>query len=195
MGNMEVTYLFLKGLPKSILKDVVKGPQVGTYEDLKDHTIQVTRSQELLHNILKQQGGQLGQTTRPQFIPQGFNNGNFCSPSCSFDSGYQGNNYIPNYQRLGRNPNRNRTFNQGGNPQYNSSNAPQSWNNHPIPMDIGRTHYPQNRGRGSFAPIQGCTADIQVMSTQNKPCRTPGNDAPCFKCRSTEHWARNCPMA
>ena len=23
----------------------------------------------------------------------------------------------------------------------------------------------------------------------------PGNDAPCFKCGSIEHWARNCPMA
>ena len=60
MGNTEVTYLFLKGLLKPILEDVVKGPQVGTYEDLKDRTIQVTRSQELLHNILKQQGGQTG---------------------------------------------------------------------------------------------------------------------------------------
>ena len=28
MGNTEVTYLFLKGLPKPILKDVVKGPHV-----------------------------------------------------------------------------------------------------------------------------------------------------------------------
>ena len=63
MGNMEVTYLFLKGLPKSILEDIVKGPQVGTNEDLKDRAIQVTRSQELLHNILKQQGGQTGQMT------------------------------------------------------------------------------------------------------------------------------------
>ena len=63
MGNTEVTYLFLKGLPKPILEDLVKGPQVGTYEDLKDRAIQVTRSQELLHNILKQQGGQTGQTT------------------------------------------------------------------------------------------------------------------------------------
>ena len=65
MGNTEVTYLFLKGLPKPILEDVMKGPQVGSYEDLKDRAIQVTRSQELLHNILKQQGGQTGQTTRP----------------------------------------------------------------------------------------------------------------------------------
>ena len=63
MGNTEVIYLFLKGLLKSILEDVVKGPQVGSYEDLKDCAIQVTRSQELLHNILKQQGRQLGQTT------------------------------------------------------------------------------------------------------------------------------------
>ena len=63
--NMEVTYLFLKGLLKSILEDMVKGPQVGTYEDLKDCAIQVTRSQELLHNILRQQGVQM---TRPQFV-------------------------------------------------------------------------------------------------------------------------------
>ena len=88
MGNTEVTYLFLKGLPKPILEDVVKGPQVGSYEDLKDHAIQVTRSQELLHNILKQQGGQTGQTTQPQFIPQSFNNGSFQGSICPDYSGY-----------------------------------------------------------------------------------------------------------
>jgi hypothetical protein len=63
--NMKVTYLSLKGLPKPILEDIMKGPQVGTYKDLKDHMIQVTRSQELLHNILKQQGAQM---TCLQFI-------------------------------------------------------------------------------------------------------------------------------
>ena len=155
MGNTEVTYLFLKGLPKPILKDVVKGPQVGTYEDLKDRAIQVTRSQELLHNILKQQGGQTGQTTRPQFIPRSFNNGGFQGSMCPDYLGYRGNNYIPNYQRNNGNPNASRPFNQGGNPQYNSSNAPRSWNNQPVPMDIGRAHYPQNRGRGGFPPMQG----------------------------------------
>ena len=44
MGNTEVTYLFLKGLLKPILEDIIKGPQVGSYKDLKDHAIQVTRS-------------------------------------------------------------------------------------------------------------------------------------------------------
>ena len=146
MGNTEVTYLFLKGLPKPILEDIVKGPQVGSYEDIKDCAIQVTRSQELLHNILKQQGSQTGQTTQPQFIPQSFNNGGFCGPPHSDYLGYHANNYTPNYQRNNENPNMNRPFNQGGNPQYNSSNAPHIWNNHPVPMDIGRTRYPQNRG-------------------------------------------------
>ena len=124
MGNTEVTYLFLKGLLKPILKDIVKGPQVGSYKDLKDHAIQVTRSQELLHNILKQQGGQPGQTTHPQFIPWSFNNGNFCGPPRPDYLGYCANNYMPSYQRPNGNPNGNRPFNQGGNPQYNSSNVP-----------------------------------------------------------------------
>jgi hypothetical protein len=39
MGNTEVTYLFLRGLLKPILEDIVKGPQVGSYEDLKDCAI------------------------------------------------------------------------------------------------------------------------------------------------------------
>jgi hypothetical protein len=196
MGNTKVTYLFLKGLPKPILEDVVKGPQVGSYEDLKDHAIQVTRSQELLHNILKQQGGQTGQTTQPQFIPRSFNNGGFRGPPHPDYSGYHGNNYSLNYQRNNGNANTNRPFNQGGNPPYNSSNAPRSWNNRPVPMDIGRACYPRNRGRGGFSPAQGQSADIQAVNAQtNGPRRMPGSDAPCFKCSSTEHWARNCPMA
>ena len=196
MGNTKVTYLFLKGLPKPILEDVVKGPQVGSYEDLKDCAIQVTRSQELLHNILKQQDSQVGQMTWPQFIPWNFNNGGFCGLPCPDYSGYRANNYTLNYQRNNGNPNVNRPFNQGGNQQYNSSNAPRSWNNRPVLMDIGRTHYPWNRGRGGFTPAQGRSVDIQVVNAQTtRPRRMPGNDTLCFKCGSTEYWARNCPMA
>ena len=44
--------------------------------------------------------------------------------------------------------------------------------------------------------MQGRSADIQAMNAQtNRPQRVPGNDTPCFKCGSIEHWARNCPMA
>ena len=44
--------------------------------------------------------------------------------------------------------------------------------------------------------MQGRSADIQAVNMQtNRPRRIPGNDAPCFKCGSIEHWARNCLMA
>ena len=44
--------------------------------------------------------------------------------------------------------------------------------------------------------MQGQSANIQAVNAQtNKPRHMPGNDAPCFKCGSIEHWARNCPMA
>ena len=35
MGNTEVTYLFLKGLPKPVLEDIVKGPHVTGLENTR----------------------------------------------------------------------------------------------------------------------------------------------------------------
>lgn len=76
-GSTEVIYLFLKGLPKPVLEDVVKGPQTTNFEELKERTIQVTRSQELLNNILKQQSHGNQSTPQPQFQPRGFQGGAF----------------------------------------------------------------------------------------------------------------------
>ena len=41
--------------------------------------------------------------------------------------------------------------------------------------------------------MQGQSADIQAMNVQTKLCRMPGVNAPCYKCGSIEHWARDCP--
>src|SRR6267142_4482786 len=62
-GNSEVTYMFLKGLPKSLLEDVLKAPQAVDYPALKERAIQATRTQQLLQNILRQrpQANQTGQ--------------------------------------------------------------------------------------------------------------------------------------
>jgi len=64
MGNSEVTYMFLKGLPKSLLEDVLKAPQAMDYPALKERAIQATRTQQLLQNILRQrpQANQTGQS-------------------------------------------------------------------------------------------------------------------------------------
>jgi len=54
MGNAEVTYMFLRGLPKSLLEDVLKAPQAVDYPATKERAIQATRTQQLLQNILRQ---------------------------------------------------------------------------------------------------------------------------------------------
>jgi len=53
-GNAEVTYMFLRGLPKSLLEDVLKAPQATDYPATKEQAIQATRTQQLLQNILRQ---------------------------------------------------------------------------------------------------------------------------------------------
>jgi len=47
-GNVEVTYMFLRGLPKSLLEDVLKAPQAVDYPATKERAIQATRTQQLL---------------------------------------------------------------------------------------------------------------------------------------------------
>src|SRR6266850_749214 len=105
-GNAEVTYMFLRGLPKSLLEDILKAPQAVDYPATKEHAIQATRTQQLLQNILRQrpQGNQMGQTYRPPFIPQsGFQGGVFGNFQCfnnqlcgGFQPNYHPNNYGSN---------------------------------------------------------------------------------------------------
>jgi len=113
-GNAEVTYMFLRGLPKSLLEDVLKAPQAVDYPATKERAIQATRTQQLLQNILCQcpQTHQTAQTYRPPFIPQsGFRGGVFGNfqhfnnqPYGGFQPNYRPNNYSSNNNYQG-NPN------------------------------------------------------------------------------------------
>jgi len=120
-GNAEVTYMFLRGLPKSLLEDVLKAPQAVDYPATKERAIQATRTQQLLQNILRQcpQGNQTGQTYRPPFIPHsGFRGGVFGGFQRSnqqqggFQSNYHPNNYQENNNQQGT---QNRFNPRGGN--------------------------------------------------------------------------------
>ena len=179
VGSSEVTYQFLKGLPKHILEDVIKGPQTGDFTELKQRAIQVTRSQELLNNILKQQSSNTTYIPRPQFQPRGFRGGAFAN----FQKNFQGN---PN-----------RTFNNQQNPnRFNSSNAPRSMNNVPVPMDIGRTRAFRGKSRGG-GNNGGSWRTNAVNANMDRPRRKAEPGDTCFRCRGTGHWARSreCPMA
>ena len=87
-GNAKVTYMFLRGLLKALLEDVLKAPQAEDYPATKERAIQATRTQQLLQNILRQRpqsNNLVGQPFRTPFTPQGgFRGGAFGNFQCTF---------------------------------------------------------------------------------------------------------------
>src|SRR6266850_2233048 len=189
-GNLEVTYMFLKGLPKSLLEDILKAPQAVDYPALKERAIQATRTQQLLQNILRQrpQANQTGQSYRP-FIPRGgFRGGVF--GNFPRNNNYQRGGFQNNYRPPTFTDNRPNQTNQGR-PQYNSTNAPKSMNNVPVLMDLDRMRFNQNRG--GTTSFRGRAANTG-SSGQVRRLPNPSASAPCFKCGGTDHWANKCPL-
>jgi len=146
-SNAEVTYMFLRGLPKALLEDVLKAPQAEDYPATKERAIQATRTQQLLQNILRQrpQSNQSGQTYRPPFFPcggGGFRGGAFGNFQRPFNQrgGFRPfqNTYRPN--NFGNNQTQGNCPSQSTN-NYNSTNAPRSMNNVPVPMDVDRARF------------------------------------------------------
>jgi hypothetical protein len=174
-GSAELAHYFLKGLTKSILEEVMRGNAPTGYAAIKQKAIDCTRSQQLLHSLLNRhtgggfQGGAFGQfqrqqQQRPFFCPNNFNN--------------QGGGQMNTTPRL----------------QYNSSNAPRSYNNISIPIavDLDRTRAPtwRSRGRGrGFARGQAAqTSQSRYISPQTNLAHIV-----CYQCGNTGHYTRNCP--
>jgi hypothetical protein len=115
-GSAKLTHYFLKGLTKSVLEDMMRGDAPTTYVAIKQKAISCTRSQQLLHSLLN------------RHTPGGFQGGAFGQFQCQQQqrqSFFRPNNF--NNQRGGQ-------TNGAPRPQYNSSNAPCSYNNIPVVM-------------------------------------------------------------
>jgi len=166
VGNEETINFFLKGLSQSVLEDVMKPPFATTYNDIKDHTIQTTKAKQLIKGIRARRNYPSTRTFQNTFgtqqqRPRFFNQGN-------------------QYQQRTPNPN----------PQYNSSNAPRSMNNQPVPMDVSRTRFPCRQYQANIAEYQQPYDDrIQVAQTSAPPHRPKG---PCFNCGIIGHYAADC---
>ena len=129
-GSTELYNMFLEGLPTGILYDVLKPPTPLTYDALKDKVQALAQGKAIIDGLLHQRNiGMQGGGTGYQRVNSG-------KQRCPFSQ----NNWrgVPGGQR------------RGGQPQYNSTNAPPSMNNTPVPMDLSWSHVPNNwRGQGS----------------------------------------------
>jgi len=79
------------------------------------------------------------------------------------------------------------------NNRFNSTNASRSMNNVPVPMDIDRTRFNQNRPTNQgYQNTGGRVANAGPIG-QNRRTPNPSVNAPCFKCGAMDHWANKCP--
>ena len=123
-GSAEFYNMFLEGLPTNILHNVLKPPTLTTYDALKDKVQSLTQGKAIINGLL-----------------------------CQWNIGTQGGGNA--YQRVNNNnqrcpfPQNNWRGPSGGQrggsrQQYNSTNAPPSMNNVPVPMDLSRSRAPTN---------------------------------------------------
>jgi hypothetical protein len=133
-GSPESVQMYVKGLPMSVAKDVLRPPLVHHYQAIVERATESVKLQELLNALTKIRGGP--QRTNRQ---GGWQN---------FGSNKTGGQRPPNPQKA---------------PQFNSSNAPHAYNNAPVPMDLsqakgnrgqGNRRY-QNNATTTRAPTRG----------------------------------------
>jgi hypothetical protein len=159
VGGMESIQLFKNGLSLLVLADVMRAPPVIGYNMIKERAIHSTTAQRTLDNQFSGTRAKLPVPTNRPFF---FSNQTLPRPL------YQNSGGRPSYQ-----------------PQYNSSNAPSTYNNRPVPMDIGRSRTWRGRGRG--------TPRGQWRGRANVANAPSMNDKSCFGCGEMGHFIRNCP--
>ena len=121
VGSLEMMQYFLLGIPEGeLLREVMKPPTAADYQALKQRAVEHATASQGYRNIIQIQRSLYGRAQNLGFQygqqRQGPRRGFF----------YRGDQGNPSW--------RNRETNS---PQYNSSNAPCSMNNQPVPMDIG----------------------------------------------------------
>ena len=123
-GSAELYDMFLEGLLTGILYDVLKPPTPLTYNALKDKVQALAQGKVIIDGILHQQNiGMQGGGTAYQRVNNSNQRHSFPQNNWRGVSGGQRG---------------------GGRPQFNSTTAPPSMNNTPVPMDLSQRRAPNN---------------------------------------------------
>ena len=160
-GSPETMAMFLDGVDTGILRDIMKPPVPRDYQTLRQKAIESAKARQAIDNILKNRG-QGRANPRPPFRPPQQQQQQQQRQQPFFSGANRGN---------------------WRNNQFNSSNAPRSYNNAPVPMDVD--HGRMNHGRGG--PFRGRV----VMDRQN--ANQQRTNLASYNSGEIGHFARNSP--
>jgi hypothetical protein len=176
-NHPECIQLFLGGLIRLVLQDILKNTQVlpsPTYQNYRDQATHMTTTQQLFHSLM--QGGNAVGQLRAQ------------APQLQHPQWHQPQNPQPQ-----------RNFA----PQYNSLNAPCSYNNIVVDMDIGQGQSNRNpwgtfqQQRGFQNQWGGNQTYARAAPTPPEPRKCPQrtfNDGKCYNCGEEGHFEWSCPQ-
>ena len=158
LGTPESIQMYLKGLPSSIMKDVLRAPTATTYEQTIKWAADSVKSQQLIQSLERMRG-----------IPQRF------PPHTNLWQNFGGQ----------RNPLRTTPSTQALlRPSYNSTTTPRMYNNQPVPMDLSRTQ--GNRGQGQRQYWGNTASTSQPVKGNCYNCGIAGHFSwDCWKPRRT----------
>ena len=147
IGTPKSIQMYLKGLPSSVMKDILRAPTTTIYQQTIEQAADSVKSQQLIQSLERMRG-----------IPQRF------PLHTNLWQNFRGQrNFLrttPSTQALPR-------------PSYNSTTTPRTYNNQPVPMDLSCTQ--GNRGQGQWQ-YQGNTASTSQPTKGNcYNCRIAGH--------------------
>jgi len=173
---------FLSGLPKNVVQEVTRPPIATDYAATKRKAIEAITSQQLYEAIT---GARPQQQQQQTFRPSFQSRGNWNPWNNRRNPTFGGFNRQPDQQPRGNQPNRG---------QFNSSNAPRSYNSQPVPMDLDRTRAPYRGNRGNSQRANATQFGGQRQGQQGQRNNYGTNNNNRFECGRQGHFARDCPQ-